>query len=248
MISYQDFKPIRNRLRKHSPVSIIEHCVARLHDPNLWTSDAVRHYPPWNLLLVIKWSLLHGDFDDPRKPRASLNDLNRITNALLQLGDKVRMPNEYPSVWLFLKNIAFQQFWLQREVGAAQIGRQELLFASSFTPRYIREAFEARFAMSIEDFLDLSFMLLARFDRLIALVGSRQVHLPAALSQAVADDATPGKQKFVFDGHLRQYEATQGGDPQHVSRAFENLTSRAEDKLREAEQMAGIPQTGETGT
>lgn len=163
MDPYKRFKPIRNRIRKYQPRSIIDRCVGLLHDANLFASGRVRSYQPWTLLLMIKWSFLYGEPDDRSKLPVTDNDFNRMINDANDLFGAVRMPHQYDTFDLFFKNIAHQQFLFQRAPNTALIGRQKLLFTSPETPEMISRAFETVHSLSLDEYLEFAFMVLARF-------------------------------------------------------------------------------------
>jgi hypothetical protein len=158
---FTQFKPIRNRIKKYAPFSVIGECVRLLHSSDLYDRGLITQYQPWNLLLIIKWCLLHGDFNDTSKPPVDRNNFNRIVNATMDLYGNTRLPTDYDTVQLFLKTIAFQQFWLHRQPDAGLLGRQKLLFASANTPESITRAFEDQTGLSVHQFLEPAFMLLS---------------------------------------------------------------------------------------
>lgn len=159
------FKAIRSRIRRYDPLSIIERCVVTLHhpairDPSRWAEGHIRSYQPWNLFLIIKWTYTEGRFCGlPAISEASLVDL---VNRVLNLG-RFQDPAHFDSIRLFFKNVAFQQFWFQQVMDRAKLARPLILF-STLPPRDEFEGpFTSAVGISLEQYFDLSFVLLSRF-------------------------------------------------------------------------------------
>jgi hypothetical protein len=94
------FRRVRNRLKKHIPEEVILACVRKLNQKsadNIWH---MRFYPPWRLLLLIKWTLVHGDYLSPRRRRISTSDFNYLLNLMHDLEGRLRTPIEYPNIFL----------------------------------------------------------------------------------------------------------------------------------------------------
>ena len=122
--AYTAFKRVRNRLGKHYPKEVIFACISRLAKPNSTTIKEMRHYPPWLLLLLVKWTLLHGEYYSSQRRHLTDRDFTCLVNLLHDFSGKITLPN--PS--LFLRNVAFQQFWFQEHLSGARLARQSLMF------------------------------------------------------------------------------------------------------------------------
>jgi len=61
MDAFSSFKPLRNKLKQFSFESILSLSVQKLHELRNFPVQEVAKYPPWFLLLLIKWSVLHSD-------------------------------------------------------------------------------------------------------------------------------------------------------------------------------------------
>ncbi len=157
------FRRVRNRLRKHYPEEIILACVSKLNEQ---PSDKMRHlvmYPPWRLLLLVKWALLHGDYVSPDRRLLEVNDFNYLLNLMHDLEGKLRLPSEYDNAFLFFRNMAFQQFWLQREFNMVSFGRQGMLFGALDNSHPFQKTFADKSGVTIQQFLELAMMLMTRF-------------------------------------------------------------------------------------
>lgn len=67
MATFQDFKPIRNKLREFDAAALLMHFVDRLYGLRDFPIEKVGQQPPWYLLLLVKWTLLYSDFDANRR-------------------------------------------------------------------------------------------------------------------------------------------------------------------------------------
>ena len=59
---YNAFKQVRNRIRKYDARDVIINCIARLHAPEANSIQKMRTQPPWRLFLLLKWTLVFGEF------------------------------------------------------------------------------------------------------------------------------------------------------------------------------------------
>jgi hypothetical protein len=79
------------------------------------------------------------------------------------LSGLVRMPSDYDSAALFLRTMAFQQFWLQERISLPRPARQSLIFGHLQKNHPFRRAFSEHTGMTIEHFIELEIALLTRF-------------------------------------------------------------------------------------
>ena len=111
MAPYDEFKRLRNKLRKFYPEHVINRCVNRLRQ-NERDRD-LGFAPPWTFMLLIKWTLMHGDFISP--DRRELTDRN--WNDLLVICDDLQRSVEMQDDrrdecdwFLYFRKLAYQQF------------------------------------------------------------------------------------------------------------------------------------------
>ena len=117
-------------------------------------------YQPWNLFLAIKWTFQEQDSLAHRRRRATLNDAHNVLNLVHSMEGAAPIPNDLGSIALFVRRIAFQQFWIGSVDGAA-VARQEILFGNLQPNHTFNREFEAATGLRIADFIDLTFGLLA---------------------------------------------------------------------------------------
>jgi hypothetical protein len=157
---FDRYKPVRNLIRRYEPLSLVRQFIGALHEVHHRGVDVMVHYQPWNLFLAIKWTLLEQNAAAHRQREATLNDAHKVLNLIHSLEGAVPMPKEITSIALFVRRIAFQQFWLGSVDGAA-IARQEILFGALPVNHTFSREFEAATGLTIPVFLDLAFGLLA---------------------------------------------------------------------------------------
>ena len=124
---YSDFKPIRNKIRKFDADKLLELEIRMMHELHDAPREKLSQCPPWLLMSLIKWTLLYGQINSTKRSPTQ-NDLNALINMLHRLGDRSRLPDEYSSIGLFMKTLAFQQFWYQNLLASSDLGRQIRLF------------------------------------------------------------------------------------------------------------------------
>jgi len=157
------FRKVRNRLRKHYPEEIILACVKKLNEHPQDGIEHLRMYPAWRLLLLVKWTFTYGDYLSPNRRPLNVRDFNYLLNLMHDLAGCLRTPSEYENIFLFFRNMAFQQFWLQHELNLADFARQSVLFGRLDKGHPFQQRFADRCGMSIPNFIELAMILMTRF-------------------------------------------------------------------------------------
>lgn len=125
--------------------------------------DFIRKYQPWYLLLALKWSLRYGKH---RLGKAvELIDVERILEKMLIINDRLPVPSEFESCYLFFKNLSYQQFWLQSNIDFDRFLRQRYLFRERDAGGFFGERFARLAGISLDAYLELSYMLLSHYIR-----------------------------------------------------------------------------------
>jgi hypothetical protein len=156
------YKRARNRLRRYEPQSMLTHAVDALHKVHSSGTDVMRQYQPWNILLAMKWMLQEADTVSHRRPTATLSDFHAVLRTLNEIDGNVRMPSTYEHVTLFMRHLAFQQFWLQRGASAEALGRQDLLFSSLPDNHLFVQEFYKLTGLRPTQFMELAFSTLTQ--------------------------------------------------------------------------------------
>ncbi len=160
---YQAFKRIRNKIRRYYPEEIILECIRYLNHPSAHMLAYIRKYQPWHLLLLIKWTVLYGEFTSPRRKHLTPSDFQSLIQLFYALNDRIKSPSQYEHLLLFLRNVAFQQFWLQEVPSSVQLARQSILFGDLAENHSLNTRFKREVGVSIREFIELSIVLLTKF-------------------------------------------------------------------------------------
>ena len=195
------FRKVRNRLRKHYPEEIILACVKKLNEQPKDKIQHLRTYPPWRLLLLVKWTLIHGEYLAPDRRRLTVNSFNYLLKLMHDLEGCLRHPSEYENIFLFLRNMAFQQFWLQHELNLADFARQSILFGRLDRKHPFQQRFVAKCGISIPHFIELAMMLMTRF------IMKKEMSVTAKWFKPVIDKYEPGTIERFLDLISRDFES-----------------------------------------
>jgi hypothetical protein len=104
----------------------------------------------------------------------------------------LRHPSEYENIFLFFRNVAFQQFWLQHEFNMVNFARQNLLFGRLDNVHPFRKRFAEKCGVAIPDFIELAMMIMTRFTI------EKQTSVTPGWFRTVADKYEPGTiEKFL---------------------------------------------------
>lgn len=167
------FKPFRNKLAKYDASQIVSRGISSLHNSFsnnafVWlrkpgSSDKPVPYP-WDVLLLIKWAFIYGGnklcFD------VTHNDFINFCNQINDFQNRIRGfdEDEQSKLYKFIRTIAFQQFWLQRDfMNKYDFGRQLVLFTQNIDRYPYGQKFFEHTGVQINEFLELSFGLMTLF-------------------------------------------------------------------------------------
>jgi len=190
------FRKVRNRLRKHFPFEIVTACIKKLNEHPTDRLQYLRMYPPWRLLLLVKWAFIYGEYLSPDRRPLTADSFNYLLNRMHDLEGCLRHPGEYENIFLFFRNMAFQQFWLQYEFNMVNFARQSLLFGRLDNRHPFQKRFTEKCGISIPEFIELATMIVTRFTILNTILKQRTV--TSEWFRKVADKYKPGTiQKFL---------------------------------------------------
>ena len=157
---YTEYKRVRNQLRKYHPSGVLLAGIYYLNQPAENEFEQLQKLP-WMVLLVIKWAFVDEEYSYSNKKDITNYQFKKILQLAYDLGNKVRMPNQYSNAHLFIRNIAYQQFLYQQNLNINKFGRQLDLFVKN--GHFFNDIFFSRTGLHIDRFLELSFAVLARF-------------------------------------------------------------------------------------
>ena len=104
------FGHLKHRIQKFYPEEVITYCLSLLTKPNATQTQGIIENKPWELLLLIKWTIVYGEYRSPKRRHVDDREFDYLRKLLYDLSGKVRMPSQYQNHFLFLRNLAFQQF------------------------------------------------------------------------------------------------------------------------------------------
>ena len=167
---YDSYKPLRNKIRKYNSKQLILSLINLAHQLNRTHVEQWKYFQPCEILLLIKWVIFEYDSAEKNQNLSepicngfikNLKDLFELhrSDALSRHSE-----NQLPK---FLRQTAFQQFWLQPagRLTTEIMARQLLLFLPSSLEKSdkINDLFLKKTGISIKSFFEISFMTLVRF-------------------------------------------------------------------------------------
>jgi hypothetical protein len=161
--AFEAFKTLRNRLRLLRIGEVVGACLRTLNDPKAQKWERLRYYRPWEILLLFKWTVLHGEWRDSlTRSMRGQDEFNHLVNLTAEVFNCGRLPSHYDALPLFMRNMAYQQFWLQGGVQGGGLSRQSFIFAGLPENHGFRRVFRERLRVDIPDFVEMSLMLLPK--------------------------------------------------------------------------------------
>lgn len=135
-----------------------------LNHPDAASIERIKLYEIWHLLLLVKWTIIYGRSIHRRHLiPATKDEVHGLLNLTKDLGDNVREFQSRSDVYLWMRNLAFQQFWIQRKAYLEfDVARQYLLFGTLDKNHAFQQWFKGTAGVSMLDFLELSWGLFVR--------------------------------------------------------------------------------------
>lgn len=202
---YAAFKRVRNTIQKFSAASIVHEAVRRLHAVKAGDIEAYVTHQPWAVLLLIKWTLCHGNFSGDREWIGS-PQFNKLLNLMHDVDGAGRLPTQFGSAFLFFRSMAYQQFWLQEDIHYLRFARQSLLFSSLDSSHLLSRRFSEVVGVPLADATDLGMLTLAGF------ATRDQSSIAPGYFSSVADSFSPR----AIDRFLARISATPGALRAHL--------------------------------
>lgn len=95
------FRRARNEIRKYHPLDVVFLSMDKLNRPR--DVDLLRHYPPWFLLLLIKWAFQYGNYMPWAEGKLTPPGFNKLVNLVHKFDDAGRTPRDYSDLLLFFQ-------------------------------------------------------------------------------------------------------------------------------------------------
>jgi hypothetical protein len=161
--THSQLKQIRTQLGKYSAHDLINYSIFFLRQVDFGDSKVLAKLPPWYLFRMIKDSFLFGAPGKNNKRELTEKEFLRLFSLFHELGELVKMPNEYDNLFILFRNMAFQQFWFQERIAFEFIARQEILFHDLTQSTSVINAIHSEFGFSAPELTILFFAILTRF-------------------------------------------------------------------------------------
>lgn len=152
-------KDILSTIGRYNAMSIFTEALRHLYSP---TKDDLHQASkqPWLILLMIQWTYLNPLAEnDLGRPAITHSSMLELLQKIFDLTDTGTMPDEFDDVRLFMRALAYQQFFHQTDNGLYDLARQRLIFATVPENHYFKTKFLSRTGVSVEHFLNLSLAL-----------------------------------------------------------------------------------------
>jgi hypothetical protein len=143
-----DFKPIRNKIRKFSYDSLVEHLLTLLRKFQAESTPQ----PFWHPLVILKWTLEFAGEQYPSR-EATFDDVLKMISQLekLEMSHRTFTPSTNGRLSKMFTILAPQQFLYQDRVWVDTFARQYILFARLKKSYSIEEAFATRTGLEVID-------------------------------------------------------------------------------------------------
>jgi hypothetical protein len=142
--------------------------------------------PPWEILLLMKWMLRHGAWNDRAGKQASNNDIEDLRE---QLGPcyAATLPASYDRVFLHFRRYNHQVAYIY-PIDRSHIARQALLFGCLEKEHTLRTMFQSRTGIDIPEYIELELAFLSlvyqkRGARIFNVGSFNKLEFPPALVQ-----------------------------------------------------------------
>lgn len=157
-----DFNLIKGKIQNFSRTSLIKHCLSLLIEVQ---RSADRNFAFWNLLILLKWSLLHSR-DSSLRAEARRQDILDTLLLMENFESSRRVVDFKRGIERAMRIIAYQQLWFQNRVTNEVFDRQLTMYCQ-VPGRFDLNAEFARLTnLTIKEFINLcywTFLYLNRY-------------------------------------------------------------------------------------
>lgn len=160
--SYRQFRNIRNRIGRLNGEGLLRIAISQLHHVDATNIERQKFYGIWDLLLLVKWTIMYGDFRNYRRyEHVTEYQFNVLLNRIKDLSAVVREFHTERELVLYVRHLAFQQFWTQQVESFPQgVARQYVAFGNLNKNHLFNRMFMEETGMSISEFLELSILMI----------------------------------------------------------------------------------------
>ncbi len=154
-------KNIRNRIGRLNGEDLLKNLILKLNRSDATSLDRIKKYEIWHLLLLVKWTIIYGDFSNlKRYDPVSEYQVAELLNRLKVLSEYAREINDMQDAEMFFRNAAYQQNWVQRTESIPIGFSHQLMLFGDLDPNHPHcKTFRHITNVSIKDFIELSCFL-----------------------------------------------------------------------------------------
>ncbi|MDA3907230.1 MAG: hypothetical protein PF484_14250 [Bacteroidales bacterium] len=147
-------------MSKIETMSLIQLCSIKLHEIENKHITEWEGWLPWNLVLLIKWSVEYGGKQYPTR-EATKTVVTKLINLMNDLPSEnvFLKDNGIGGLQKFVRTTAFQQFWYQTRLNSWELSRQYLLFCEIPPEHPIQKNFADNHGLDTRKFLELCLLL-----------------------------------------------------------------------------------------
>ncbi len=155
-VYYNEFKKIRNRLRKYDSILLLRQCLEVLNNPDIKMIKKL----PWHVLLIVKWLLNDEQFPVSSKRTITKEGLLRIILDVNKIEAKTIRYQKSRDLHLIMRRFAYQQFYYQKGPNFNAIARQLILYDELERNHYFKRKFFEKVGIEINEFIKISTYLM----------------------------------------------------------------------------------------
>lgn len=150
-----DFELLKTKISRYKLSSLVRSSFVILDDSQ---RTKQKTYPFWNLLVVIKWALIHTD-ENQFKLEATPRDVAEILSLTETFAEKdpVVSFKTVEGLNRGMRVLAFQHFWTQDFIGNHVFDRQLILYGSAGSSPTINDSFRELTRFDIPEFISLCY-------------------------------------------------------------------------------------------
>jgi hypothetical protein len=160
MSAYDDYKTLRNKVRKFSAISMVSLCNTKLHEIAKINLTESPDYLPWELLFLLKIAFIEGGTNGTKT--ATTNDVNKLLNQIKGLATHEDFfDGTITGIYKFFRIMSFQQFMFQSKLASYDISRQIVIYQDASDR--LKQRFESITGMPISTYLQFFIALWVSF-------------------------------------------------------------------------------------
>lgn len=160
---YERYKPLRNKLRKYSPESILEACIEKMNKFDQGSVEGLLAMP-WLWIVALKWAFIDVGTSFGSSKKITSKELEGLNLLLVKISNYALLPTQYKPMELYTRAITYQQAPYQVLIAAYGLARQDLMFGKCQENEFFKADFHGLHGLPLEVFLRLSGILVSMLE------------------------------------------------------------------------------------